>query len=189
MEVVSPNVKPPDHVRNRLLATIWLLWFAAAAAVVFWTVNSSTTSYTYIGPPAGANPSPGAFLRQACSIYWNSDCVPFDDYATGSAVVAIGIATALAALASAVVFVWTRSKREDNSNLKVGEQRERQDPYSSPARTAREITATPPSRGSPHPGDTASTADSLRELKLLHEEGILTDDEYSAKRQSLADKL
>ena len=32
-------------------------------------------------------------------------------------------------------------------------------------------------------------ADSLRQLKALHDEGILTDDEYETKRKSLAEQL
>jgi hypothetical protein len=36
---------------------------------------------------------------------------------------------------------------------------------------------------------TQDVAESLRQLKSLHDEGILTDDEYESKRQSLADQL
>ena len=32
-------------------------------------------------------------------------------------------------------------------------------------------------------------ADALRQLKELHSEGILTDDEYEAKRRTLSDRL
>lgn len=38
-----------------------------------------------------------------------------------------------------------------------------------------------------HP--TGDVADEMRELARLHEEGILTDEEYEAKRKALADKL
>ncbi len=34
-----------------------------------------------------------------------------------------------------------------------------------------------------------TAAEELRELAKLHEEGILTDEEYEAKRRDLADKL
>ncbi len=57
-----------------------------------------------------------------------------------------------------------------------------------------------PSGEVPASGDASITAEpvdssahaiieSLRQLKALHDEGILTDDEYQAKRQRLADQL
>ena len=37
--------------------------------------------------------------------------------------------------------------------------------------------------------DRTEIAEALRQLKALHDEGILTDDEYETKRQRLADQL
>jgi hypothetical protein len=49
----------------------------------------------------------------------------------------------------------------------------------------RSINATVPSARR----DAAKTAESLRQLKALHDECILTDDEYETKRQTLTDRL
>ena len=43
--------------------------------------------------------------------------------------------------------------------------------------------------GSPAHSPRDDVADSLRQLRQLHEEGILTDDEYESKRKPLADRL
>ena len=37
--------------------------------------------------------------------------------------------------------------------------------------------------------DRNETVDALRQIKALHDEGILTGDEYESKRQRLADRL
>ena len=51
---------------------------------------------------------------------------------------------------------------------------------------AAEARANGDSRSSPA---NSSVAESLRQLKALHDEGILTDDEYETKRKPLADEL
>jgi hypothetical protein len=56
----------------------------------------------------------------------------------------------------------------------------------SPTRPSAPVTAMAPQSQS---SDTTALADSLRQLKALHDEGILTDSEYEAKRQVLAAKL
>ena len=66
-----------------------------------------------------------------------------------------------------------------------------------PARTPQpyppSVTTPPPSPAAPPtvspPPSGLSPAQSLRELKALHEEGILTDDEYESKRKGLTDQL
>ncbi len=41
----------------------------------------------------------------------------------------------------------------------------------------------------PTQADRAQIVDALRQLKMLHDEGILTDVEYESKRQTLANRL
>ena len=58
-----------------------------------------------------------------------------------------------------------------------------------PASTATPRPAAPPAAAPATPAEASDTAERLRELKALHDDGVLTDEEYEERRARLVDDL
>tara|TARA_R110002110_G_scaffold415316_1_gene649198 strand:- start:4237 stop:4953 length:717 start_codon:yes stop_codon:yes gene_type:complete len=110
-------------------------------------------------------------------------------YETEQIVTLLAIAAALTALGVAATLIWSRPK-DDEPVATVSS------PTPGANRPERPSPATPVEQV-PTPAPTVETvassatdpASALRQLKALHEEGILTDDEYETKRKALTDQL
>jgi hypothetical protein len=100
-------------------------------------------------------------------------------YETEQIVTLLAIAAALTALGVAATLIWTRPKDDEQVAAAT--------PSSSPP--APQPTQTPEPTVETVASSATDPASALRQLKALHDEGILTDDEYETKRKALTDQL
>lgn len=106
------------------------------------------------------------------------------DYDWSAAVAGAGPATFVAVVLVAAVMIWTRPEDDDASPATTAvPKKSSPSPKPAPADQAPKPAATSATK------NPASVADQLRQLKSLHDDGILTDDEYETKRKALTDQL
>jgi hypothetical protein len=94
------------------------------------------------------------------------------DYDIAGAGTQAAAASLIALVITGATVIWTRPK--------ASEQVAALTPSSSPPAPKPKATQTPAPTVAP---SAAGPASALRQLKALHDEGILTDDEYETKRQ------
>ena len=116
---------------------------------------------------------------------WNVPEVPDYDVA-GAAIQAAGVSLAAAVLIGATV-IWTRPKDEEPVDAVTTPTAGAGPPPSAPTLPADPVPTTQPAPVVENDGATVEA--SLRRLKALHDDGILTDAEYETKRKALTDKL
>ena len=104
----------------------------------------------------------------------------------GAAIQAAGVSLVAAVLIGATV-IWTRPKDEEPVDAVTTPTAGARPPPSAPTPPADPVPTTQPA---PVVEDGGATVEaSLRRLKALHDDGILTDAEYETKRKALTDKL
>ena len=152
------------NTRSKIFASIGVLWLAAMLLVGFRLVDTAETSDTFtLHRKTGEETT----------------------YDWSAAAAGAGAATLATIVLAAGTIVWTRP--EDDEQVAA------MTPTARPA--AREPRATPAQaptveRPAPTDPDGAATIEaSLRRLKALNDEGILTDNEYETKRKALTDQL
>ena len=127
-----------------------------------------------------SRPSKGSPAREAIP--------PRTVYERDTIVTVLIAATLGTAVAVGAVLIWTKPKtaRTGIGSASVGgmvvPSSGVRDAESRPLGTDQEASA-------PRVVGTSGVAESLRQLKALHDEGILTDEEYEAKRKPLTDEM
>ena len=105
-------------------------------------------------------------------------------YDWSAALAGAGAATLVAGVLVAAVMIWTRPEDDDASPATTAvPKKSSPSPKPAPADQAARPAATSATK------NPASVADQLRQLKGLHDDGILTDEEYETKRKALTDQL
>ena len=209
----SPNVQPAMNTRSKIIATIGVLWLAAIAVIAVQTLSTDETKLDltnwaseeeqydvwfwegerlcdakwgeeFYGEDGGVRP--GVSTERLLCRPWTiqnefvvepAPTMPDYDVA-GAAIQAAGVSLVAAVLIGATV-IWTRPKDEEQVAAST--------PSSSPPVLEPKATPAPAVETAAPPA--TDPANALRQLKALHDEGILTDDEYETKRKPLTDQL
>lgn len=155
------------------MATVGVLWSAAVVVVVVVAVTlssgeeasvptESSTVEAICGPRPASGPGTDEYFEyQMCIVNGVPEPQEATTYDSASAAFQIGLISLAAAALIAGVVIWTR-------------------PQGTPA--SGEAPATPSA-------ESAGLTGSLRQLKVLQEDGILTDEEYETKRRALTERL
>lgn len=180
-------------LRRNLILTVGLVWLLAVAVIAVMTLSSGEE---VTGPDPAMVEQCRALHPEVENLTERLRCIvpiPYStwtEYDVQSAVVQVVLSTVIAVALLGAVGVWTRGRRVANT---AG-------PSTVPVALSGMVNVTaptPPSPGSePIPTSSAaggespnSTASALRQLKALHDEGILSEDEYETKRKALTDRL
>ena len=160
--------------RSKVFATVAVLWIAVLGIISLQMLSTDETK-----------PAPTAKIVARCDSAFDpeqcekvlSDAVP--DYDAAGAAVKAAAASLIALVIVGATIIWARPK--DDGQVAP----------STPAARWLEACVWPdPAARAPRATPAPATIEaSLRRLKALHDEGILTDDEYDTKRQRLADQL
>ena len=160
--------------RSKVFATVAVLWIAVLGIISLQMLSTDETK-----------PAPTAKIVARCDSAFDpeqcekvlSDAVP--DYDAAGAAVKAAAASLIALVIVGATIIWARPKDDE------------QVAPSTPAARWLEACVWPdPAARAPRATPAPATIEaSLRRLKALHDEGILTDDEYETKRKALADQL
>jgi hypothetical protein len=185
------------NTRSKIIATVAVLWIALLAVIAFQTLSTDETKRVVASPTTaqqrqiddcvrtglastGAEAGGGAEIwdKQICAQEILPTPTSEPDYDVAGAAAKAAAASLIALVIIGATVIWTRPKADEQVVAST--------PNSSPpapkpkaAQTTVETVAS----------SAADPASALRQLKALHDEGILTDDEYKTKRQALADQL
>ena len=109
----------------------------------------------------------------------------------GTNAVQLGFATLVAMVVAGAVWIWTKPGEDLDDIRLAGAPKADPPKQPAPARPAKQApTPAPIETSAPTvEADGATIEASLRRLKALHDDGILTDDEYETKRKTLTEQL
>ena len=188
------------NTRSQIIATVAVLWIAVLGVIAFQALSTDETKLVRPARTTAQQRQIDDCVQTAlaefgyesgsvgASIWHKSICAQQilppptseTDYDVAAAAIqAAGVSLVAAVLIGATV-IWTRPKDEEQVAATT--------PSSLPAPQLK-ATQTPAPAVETVASSATDPASALRQLKALHDEGILTDDEYETKRKALTDQL
>ena len=186
------------NTRSKIIATVVILWIAVLGVIAFQTLSTDETKR--VAPTTNQQfqidvcvrtellqrgEVPGGEWESHYKIICRQKILPTPayepDYDAAGAAVKAAAASLIALVIVGATIIWTRPKANEQVVASA--------PTASPPAPKPKVAPTPAPTAETVASSAADPASALRQLKALHDEGILTDDEYETKRKALTDQL